>query len=40
MVFFPSYQMLQTIADMAGNDIEGLVVQSANMTEEERSIFR
>ena len=39
MVFFPSYQMLQTIADMAGNDIEGLVVQSANMTEEEREVF-
>lgn len=39
MVFFPSYQMMQTIADMAGDDIKGLVVQKSNMTEEEREAF-
>lgn len=39
MVFFPSYQMMQTIADLAEDEIEGLVIQSANMTEEERELF-
>lgn len=39
MVFFPSYQMMQAIADMAGNDLEGLVVQASNMTEKEREEF-
>jgi len=39
MVFFPSYQMMQVIADMAGNDLEGLVVQASNMTEKEREEF-
>lgn len=39
MVFFPSYQMMETIADMAENEIEGLAMQTANMTEEEREEF-
>jgi Rad3-related DNA helicase len=39
MVFFPSYQMLQTVAELAGNEIEGLVVQSNNMTEAEKEAF-
>jgi DNA excision repair protein ERCC-2 len=39
MVFFPSYQMLQVIAEMAGDEIEGLVVQSNSMTEEEKELF-
>lgn len=39
LVFFPSYQMMRTVADMAGNDIEGLVVQDSNMTEREREAF-
>lgn len=39
MVFFPSYQMMQTIADMAENELEGLIVQESNMTEEEREAF-
>lgn len=39
MVFFPSYQMLSQVVEMAEDEIEGLVVQSTNMTEEEREIF-
>lgn len=39
MVFFPSYQMMQAVADMAEDDLEGLVVQSSSMTEEEREAF-
>ena len=39
MVFFPSYQMLQEIAELAEGDLEGLVVQSSSMTEEERESF-
>ena len=39
LVFFPSYQMMQNIYDMAEGEIEGLVMQSNNMTEEEREIF-
>jgi Rad3-related DNA helicase len=39
MVFFPSYQMLQTIAELAGDEIEGLAVQSNNMSEEEKEQF-
>lgn len=39
MVFFPSYQMMETIADLAGDEIGGLVMQSSNMTEEERELF-
>lgn len=39
LVFFPSYQMMQSIADIAGDEIDGLVIQSSNMTEEERELF-
>jgi Rad3-related DNA helicase len=39
MVFFPSYQLLQTIAELAGNELEGLVVQSSNMAETEKELF-
>jgi Rad3-related DNA helicase len=39
MVFFPSYQLLQTVAEMAGEELEGLVVQSSNMTEAEKELF-
>jgi Rad3-related DNA helicase len=39
MVFFPSYQMLQVIADMAGEEIDGLVVQTNSMTEAEKEAF-
>lgn len=37
--FFPSYQMLQKVAELAADEIEGLVVQSSNMTEMEKEIF-
>ncbi len=39
MVFFPSYQLLQTVAELAGDELEGLVVQSASMTEAEKELF-
>ena len=39
MVFFPSYQLLQTIAELAGQELEGLVIQSSNMTEQEKELF-
>ncbi len=39
MVFFPSYQMLQEIAELAAGEIEGIVVQSSSMTEGEKEIF-
>lgn len=39
MVFFPSYQFLQAIADIAIDQIEGLIIQSNSMTEEEREQF-
>lgn len=39
MVFFPSYQMLQMIAELAGDELEGLVIQRNSMTEEERELF-
>ena len=39
MVFFPSYQMLQEIVELALDDLEGLVVQSSNMTETEKETF-
>ncbi len=39
MVFFPSYQLLQTVAELAGDELEGLVVQSASMTEAEKEMF-
>ncbi|MFT4146675.1 MAG: ATP-dependent DNA helicase [Mobilitalea sp.] len=39
MVFFPSYQMLLTIWELAKEELEGVVVQSSNMTESERETF-
>lgn len=39
MVFFPSYQLLQAVAELAEDELEGLVVQSSYMTEEERELF-
>lgn len=39
MVFFPSYQMLTQIAEMAEDIIDGIVIQSSNMTEENREEF-
>lgn len=39
MVFFPSYQMLTQVAERLENEIEGIVVQNSNMTEEEREMF-
>lgn len=39
MVFFPSYQMLQTIAELAADEMDGLVIQSSNMTEAEKEEF-
>ena len=39
MVFFPSYQMMDLLADMASDEIAGLVMQKSNMTEEEREAF-
>jgi Rad3-related DNA helicase len=39
MVFFPSYQLLQTIAELAGEELKGLVVQSSGMSEEEKEQF-
>ncbi len=39
MVFFPSYQVLQNVLALAEGEIEGLVVQSSNMTEEEKELF-
>jgi len=39
MVFFPSYQLLQLIAELAGDALEGLVVQSSSMTEAEKESF-
>ncbi len=39
MVFFPSYQLLQTVAELAGQELPGLVIQSNSMTEEEKELF-
>ena len=39
MVFFPSYQLLQAIAELAGEELKGLVVQSSGMSEEEKEQF-
>lgn len=39
LVFFPSYQMMQSVYDIAEGEIEGLVMQSSNMNEEERELF-
>lgn len=39
MVFFPSYQMLKEIAALAYTELEGIVIQSNSMTEEEKEKF-
>lgn len=39
MVFFPSYQMLNQIAELAEGKIDGLVVQKISMTETEKEDF-
>lgn len=39
MVFFPSYQLLQAVAELAGEELEGLVVQSSSMSEAEKEQF-
>ena len=39
MVFFPSYSMMEEIVLLADNQLEGLVVQSSRMTEEEKEEF-
>lgn len=39
MVFFPSYQMMQSIYDLVEGEISGIVMQSGNMTEGEREAF-
>lgn len=38
MVFFPSYQLMQMIAELA-EELEGLVVQNSSMTEAEKENF-
>jgi len=39
MVFFPSYQLMQAIAELAGEELPGLVMQSSNMSETEKELF-
>lgn len=39
MVFFPSYQMLQEVLELAGDDTEGIAVQTNSMTEAEKEAF-
>ncbi|MDD4113847.1 MAG: ATP-dependent DNA helicase [Herbinix sp.] len=39
LVFFPSYQMMQSIYDLAEGEITGLVMQNSSMTEEDRELF-
>ncbi len=39
MVFFPSYQMLNQVAEVANGILEGLVVQKSNMSETEKETF-
>ncbi len=39
MVFFPSYQMLNQIAQVVGGRLDGLVIQKNNMTEIEKEEF-
>ena len=39
IVFFPSYQMIQEIVELAGEELPGLIVQSSNMTEAEKELF-
>lgn len=39
MVFFPSYQMLQVIAELAVDELQGIVIQTNSMSELERETF-
>lgn len=39
MVFFPSYQMMQATYELAREEMEGIVMQSTSMTEEEKELF-
>jgi len=39
LVFFPSYQLMNQVAEIAMKEIEGIQVQSSNMTEAEREAF-
>lgn len=39
MVFFPSYQMMQAVAEIAEGQLEGLVIQSSSMTESQKEEF-
>lgn len=39
LVFFPSYQLLGEIAALAEGELDGLVIQSSSMTEEEKEMF-
>nr|WP_246240912.1 helicase C-terminal domain-containing protein [Anaerocolumna sedimenticola] len=39
MVFFPSYQMLNQVAELAEGKLEGMVIQTNNMTEIEKEEF-
>jgi Rad3-related DNA helicase len=39
MVFFPSYQMMNQVAELAEGNLEGLVVQKSSMTEQEKEAF-
>ena len=38
-VFFPSYQMMNAVAELVEGEIPGLVMQSSNMTEREKEEF-
>ena len=39
MVFFSSYQMLSEVAELAKEELSGLLLQKNNMTEEEKELF-
>jgi Rad3-related DNA helicase len=39
MVFFPSYQMLNQVAELAADVLEDVVIQKSNMTEADKELF-
>lgn len=39
LVFFPSYRLMNEVAQLAREELDGLVIQSVTMTEEEREEF-
>lgn len=39
MVFFPSYQMLNQVAELAAGVLEDVVIQKSNMTEADKELF-